>query len=416
MRILFLTSRFPYPPLGGDRLRAYHIIKHLLKQGHEVDLLSLSDSSVRLTESFPKGKVVFLGKSSSYLNCLRGLFSREPLQIWYFRSAEMRKAVRNVLDRRRHHLIFCHLIRTAQYADDTRWGIPGIIDMTDAISLNYERVSNSIMRRLSLKKFIYAFEKERVLRYEREVMRSFDKCILISEKDKEYLKKTNDSGNLEVVPNGIDLNKFAYFGEAYDRNSIVFLGNMRTVPNEDAVFYFIKEVFPLIKKELPSARFTIIGDSPTKGLLRLAGSRPDIHITGYVEDVRKFLNTAALSVAPMRLGAGMQNKILESMSVGVPVITTSIGLEGLSACPGKEILVEDSPELFAKQAVKMMKEGSFRRHISLEGRQLVEKIYSWENALKRLDGILHELVPEEKRVRSIHIEKRAGQEQTFKNF
>jgi len=389
MKILFLTSRYPFPPIGGDKLRAYHFIKHLAANGHEVHLLSLNDQQVQPSGLLKHEKIIFLSKEKSYFNSLRGIFSRKPLQVWYFRSTRLRDEIGRAVRDNSYDLIFCHLIRTAEYVRNVDT-IPKIIDMTDAISLNYERISQRLKKDISFKNLIYLFEKKRVLRYEGEVIASFNKSILVSQVDRKYLGQFFNVSRVEVIPNGVDINYFSFSDGEYNPNQIVFSGNMRTIPNNDAAFYFAAEIFPLIKREVPEAQFLIVGDEPPKRILNLSKRNQDILVAGFVEDIRPYVGSSVVSVAPMRYGAGIQNKILESMAIGTPVVCSSIGLEGISANNEKEIIVEDSPDKFAKRVVNLMNDSNLRRSFSLAGRKLIENHYTWDKVLSKLDNIIEE--------------------------
>jgi len=391
MRILFLTSRHPYPPIGGDKLRVYNFLRYLSGVGHEIHLLSLTDQPVELTDKFPFGRVVFLSKKNSYLNSFRALFSRKPIQVGFYRSKMFQAALDAMLETSKYDLIFCHLLRTAEYVLDFK-GVPKIVDLTDAISLNYARILEGLGKNLSFKTLLYSFEKERVLRYEGKIVDAFDRSILISSYDKNYLGQSFDVSKVEVIQNGVDLDYFSYHNGEYNANKIVFVGNMRTVPNSDAALYFGEEIFPIVKRAIPQAEFIIVGSEPTKKICALERQTDDIRVTGSVADVRPYMTSAAVSVAPMRYGAGVQNKILESMAVGTPVVSSSVGLEGISAIPGKEILVEDERERFAECVVNIMQDRDLRQSLSVGGRALIEEQYSWNNALQKLDGLLTTVV------------------------
>ncbi|MDA8170054.1 MAG: glycosyltransferase [Nitrospiraceae bacterium] len=391
MRILFLTSRYPFPPIGGDKLRAFHFIGHMMRLGHEVHLLSLTGNGS--PGACTRGKVVPVPRWKSWLGSLRGLlFSRKkPLQVWYFRSGEFGREVLKALTGNRCDLIFCHLIRTAQYVMDLPLDIPKIIDLTDAISLNYERVSQGLRNGVSFKKLLYTLEKNRVLRYEGNVLEKFDRSVLISREDRDYLGRFHDVSKASVIGNGVDTDFFPFHNGRYDAKTVVFAGNMRTLPNSDAALYFAEKVFPLVKKSVPDARFIIAGAGPSKKIKRLQEKDGNIHVTGKVEDIRPFLRAAAVSAAPMRYGAGVQNKILESMALGTPVAASSIGLEGLEAEPDKEILVGDTPWALAERVVALMRDRGLRKKLSLASRGLIEARYSWDRAFEGLDTLLEEM-------------------------
>lgn len=374
MKILFLTSRFPYPPIGGDKLRVSKLIQSLSKE-HAVTLFALSDENIKDSElnryeSYrEKINVVYLPKFRSYLNCLVGLFGRLPLQVYYYRSKQMKR----LLEKEIHSfdLIFVHLIRMSEYVIDYS-DSNKVLDLTDAISLNYQR---SIRYQKGIKYLISRVERNRVLRYEREIVKKFDKSLFVSDVDKKFIENYIDSANIDVLPVGVDTDYFSYSGSGFDMNEIVFMGNMRTYPNSDAAYYFADRVFPLIRRSCPEAKFTIAGANPPRRIRDLR-KKKNVFVTGHVDDIRPYLRNAAVSVCPMRAGAGMQNKVLESMAAGIPVVTTKIGLEGIGAVPGNDILSAEGEQEFAKAVLSVLTDKQLREKISRNGRRFVEEKFS----------------------------------------
>ncbi len=392
MRILFLTPRLPFPPVGGDKLRVFNFIKHL-SRNHKIALISFiadpdeANYLIEYASLLERVKTVLLSKEKSYSNACRGILSPKPFQIHYYYLKKMRQLIFQEIESGKYDLVFVHLIRMAEYVKDLR-GVPRILDLTDAISLNYER---SVRYRRDVFYLVNLIEKEKVRRYETEIISHFEKNLLISPVDKNYLSRYTDNQNIEIVPNGVDIDYFQFYDGVFDLNRVVFLGNMRTFPNSDAVEYFCKEILPLIRKELPKVKFHIIGSEPSKVVRKLA-SEPEVVVTGYVKDVRPFLRKAAVSVCPMRVGAGIQNKILESMAIGTPVVSTPEGVEGIEVNPGQEILVSNSSSDFAQKVTELIQNRALRRSISLNARRLVEKKYTWEITLNQLDHIITEVV------------------------
>ncbi|RKY86259.1 TIGR03087 family PEP-CTERM/XrtA system glycosyltransferase [candidate division KSB1 bacterium] len=392
MRILFLTPRLPFPPVGGDKLRVFNFIKHL-SRNHKIALISFiadpdeANYLIEYASLLERVKTVLLSKEKSYSNACRGILSPKPFQIHYYYLKKMRQLIFQEIESGKYDLVFVHLIRMAEYVKDLR-GVPRILDLTDAISLNYER---SVRYRRDVFYLVNLIEKEKVRRYETEIISHFEKNLLISPVDKNYLSRYTDNQNIEIVPNGVDIDYFQFYDGVFDLNRVVFLGNMRTFPNSDAVEYFCKEILPLIRKELPKVKFHIIGSEPSKVVRKLA-SEPEVVVTGYVKDVRPFLRKAAVSVCPMRVGAGIQNKILESMAMGTPVVSTPEGVEGIEVNPGQEILVSNSSSDFAQKVTELIQNRALRRSISLNARRLVEKKYTWEITLNQLEHIITEVV------------------------
>ncbi len=392
MKILFLTSRAPYPPLGGDRLRALHFIKALSQQ-HQVTLLTFTASPAEAEALRPIAKyverfeTVILEARRSYFNCLVGLFSRIPLQVHYYRSAAMRRLIRASLQRERFDLIFVHLVRMADYIHDLD-GLPKIMDLTDALSLNYER---SVMlhnnRLLTAYNLAQRVENRRLRAYEARVVEWFDCNLLISPVDREYLSRFAAVGKVRVIGPAVDLGYFHFHDGPHDPNTLVFIGKMSTFPNRDAMLYFSREILPQVRQRLPNVRLNIVGIEPGAEILALQ-RQAGITVTGYVPDVRPYLQQAVLSICPMRTGAGAKNKVLESMAVGTPVVATSLGVEGIALRPGEDALLADSPEAFADAIVRLATDATLRRKLAYNGRTLIAEKYSWELVLAQLQELV----------------------------
>ena len=389
MNILFLTSRLPFPPIGGDKLRVFKFLEFLSNE-HSITLFLFIDNKFQVSEIkvyrkyFSRIEIIYLPSYISYLNCIIGLFGKLPLQVYYYRSEKMRRLIEKEIEN--FDLIFVHLIRMAEYVREFK-KVPKILDLTDAISLNYKR---SIKYQKGLKYLISRLEKERVLKYETEIIKDFNRNFLVSEIDKKYLNSYAETEGIEIIPNGVDIEYFSYCDNSYDINCIVFVGNLRTYPNNDAVIYFCDAIFPLILKKRSDVKFYIVGANPTKRIFSLSRNK-NVVVTGEVNDVRPYLRRAAVSVCPMRTGSGIQNKILESMASGTPVVTSTIGLEGIDAVPDEGILIADDDSQFAEKILTLLENKDLRRKISIGGRKLVEQKYSDEVVMKMLEKVIHEL-------------------------
>ncbi|MFC1558383.1 glycosyltransferase [candidate division KSB1 bacterium] len=338
-------------------------------------LFSLSDRRIRDSELREYGdycsriEIVYLPRNRSYLQCLAGLAGRRPLQVYYYHTKEMERLISKEINS--FDLVFVHLIRMAEYVKDYL-DISKVIDFTDAISLNYQR---SIRYQKGFRYLISLIEQKRVLRYEIDIISSFDKNLFVSEVDKTYIEQYTDAGNIDVIPAGVDTDYFSYCDSDYEANEIVFVGNMRTYPNSDAAYYFAKKIFPMILQKVPDARFTISGAYPTRSIRSLNG-KGNIFVTGRVEDVRPYLKKAAVSVCPMRAGAGVQNKVIESMASGTPVVTSLIGSEGIGAVSGRDILIAENEQDFAEKVTTLMNDKELREKISRSGRKFIEEKFA----------------------------------------
>ncbi len=343
---------------------------------HEMELEYLEE----YRDYYDEVITILLPRMKSYLNCMVGLFSSTPLQIHYYNSGKLRKIVEDELQKG-YDFIFCHLIRMGQYLPADK-EILKVVDFTDAISLNYDR---SKQYRKGVFSLINSIESRRVLNYEHDVIRRADISIFISSIDAEFLKNNENREKIKIVANGVDLERFQYYDGEYDSNNICFVGNMRTFPNTDAVLFFVKEVFPQLKAKKADLRFYIVGTEPGKSVQQLHNGE-DIIVTGFVDDVIPYINNSALLIAPMRVGAGVQNKILEAMALGTPVVTTSIGAEGLAQ---ENLLIGDTPAALTEKILELVNNPETRRGKASAGRKYIESQFKWEQVLSSLDDCLN---------------------------
>lgn len=394
-KILILSPRLPYPVIGGDKLRIYNICKFLCNAGYRLTLLSFVEKreEVKLALTLPekdifeKVKVLILPKMRSFLNCTFGLISKKALSTWYYKSSIMKKLVKRELSSGSYKAVIVHLIRMAPYVTEYKnSNTLKILEMTDAISLNYSRCRWYGNKR-SFKYFSYTLEVPRLKRFEVDCIHRFNRVVVVSSIDKDYLLKQLDrdrariEGRIYIIPNGVDADDSLYVAKNYDPDLIVFIGNMRSYQNDDAVLYFINDIFPLIKKKIPKARLKVVGAKPSRKLRKLHGMN-GIEITGKVKEVASYVKDACVSVAPIRIGAGIQNKILESMALGIPVVSSSMGLEGIKANPNEHLLVANSPKDFCDAVLKIMEDKELRTKLAIAGRTLVEQNYQWNSCLK----------------------------------
>jgi glycosyltransferase involved in cell wall biosynthesis len=274
----------------------------------------------------------------------------------------------------------------AQYTVDLHHS-PKVLDLTDAVSLYLQRFlaheKNPFMR------LLLKIELARISRYE-SIVERFNACFVCSEPDREQLKKAAPEADIRLIPNGVDLDYFSNTTPvAYESNRIVFTGNLTYHPNLDGIFYFVKEIFPLVKKEMPAAKFYIVGQSPPANVRRLASD--EVIVTGFVEDIRQYYLSSAVAVSPIRFGAGTLNKILEPLALGVPVVATSIGIEGLDLTIGKDILVADRPHAFAKHVIHILKDAEYRDKMGKAGMAIVRRLYNWDAIANFLENVCQEL-------------------------
>jgi glycosyltransferase involved in cell wall biosynthesis len=380
-KILVLTPRFPYPVIGGDRLRIYEMCKELSKS-YSLTLLTLCESQYEMELSRPEDGVfseihrIFMPKYRSYINCIMALPSDTPLQVAYYKSSKFDKVLNELYQE--HDLILSHLIRVTDYVKHLQ--IPKVLEMTDAISMNYERVCETT-NKAGIKGMIYRLEKNRLNKYEKSIVKDFNLNILVSQFDKDYLFEPNSDGYRKtlVCSNGVDISKLTY--EFSPTNKVViFIGNMYSAQNFDAVTWFVENVMPILRKK-GQYTFKVIGRIKPDDEKKL-NSIDGVIATGAVDKVDTHARGAIAGICSVRLAAGVQNKILEYMALGIPTITTSIGLEGLAAIPNKDILIADAVKDYIKHIQELENNHSYAEMISLSAYEYVKSSHSWSGKLK----------------------------------
>ena len=265
--------------------------------------------------------------------------------------------------------------------DDIR--VKKVIDISDALSLRYY-LSSCI--RSDFFKVVERIESDRLKQYEPKIIRKFDWGFIASSKDKEYFSNNLNLKELSLLPNGVQIEGRFSSEASLDLKRIVFFGNMRPFPNRDAFFYFYKEIFPLIKEKIREVRLILVGANINKNILSLAKRDPFFSVHNNVADIKPFVQDAAVSVAPMRVAVGIQNKIIQSMAYGLPVVTTTIGLGGIDACPNRDILLADDPVSFSSQVISLIQDAKLRNYIIDNAYRLIKAKYQWQEIVNKLDA------------------------------
>ncbi len=386
MRILCLTSRLPYPPHRGDRLRAFHIIEHLAAH-HELSLASFiaqesEQEYVAALEQYCRVSTVSLSPLRSAAAAAGNVWRRDPLQALYYRSRAMRRLVQEMIASTPFDAAYVHLFRMAPYVADHH-RLYRVVDLTDVISTE---ISLSLPYRGLASRLLYRLEGPRIARYERHLAQAFEETWLISETDRQHLAAACPEANLQVVPNGVDTEHFHPTGELPEPHSLILVGHMGVLHNIDAARNLAGEILPLVRRQLPDCRLFVVGADPIPEVERL-GQIPGVIVTGFVPDLNQALNRAAVFVAPLRFAAGVQNKVLEAMAAGRPVVTTSVVNAGLGGTPGRDLLVADSSEAMAAEVVRLLRDDHLRNRVGQAGREFVRQRYSWQHAVHRMAAI-----------------------------
>jgi sugar transferase (PEP-CTERM/EpsH1 system associated) len=387
MRILFLTSRVPYPPDRGDRLRVFNFIKHLSRE-HDLSLVSFIAQDYErehlaiLRNYCQDVRVVMKSRYRSATTVFGNLWRSDPLQVLYYRSEVMRQLVDEMLGKAHFDAVYTHLFRMAPYVMD-HTELYRIVDLTDVISKEIDR---SLPYRGLVSRLIYRIEKPRIARYEQWVARNFEEIWLVSEADRKILAACCPTSNIQVITNGVDLEHFFPTDQPCQPNGLVFVGHLGVFHNVDAANYLVRDILPLIQQRVPDCTLKIVGADPGRSVRRLA-QVPGVSVTGFVPDLNPVLNESSVFVAPLRFAAGVQNKVLEAMAAGRPVVTTTVVNDGLGARSGEDILVGDDPRTIADQIVALLQDKWRREQIGQRGLLFVRRKYRWDYVLERMRNI-----------------------------
>lgn len=381
----------PYPPYRGDKLKIYNLARRL-NDRHELHLLTFAQTEEDLSYKAELEKVfrvvhfVYLPKWKSALNCLQGAWRAEPLQVLYFQSKELERRLHIMLAEHRYDAVHVQHLRMSPYMAKVK-DVPRILDLPDAFSLYWER--RKTVRRGLLTTLFENIEQRRVLKYEK-VLREYDLSLVCSAEDLEYLKKTHYTDNLRLLPNGVDMDTFSPHDHDYTHSdTILFTGNMDYAPNVDAVVYFAEAILPVIRAKKPGVKFVIAGQRPVPKVAALASEH--ILVTGFVKDLAATYNSASVVVAPLRFGAGTQNKVLEAMAMAVPVVCSHIGFAGLGIRSGEGAIMQKDPDAFAASVLDLLSSEDMRRNVGITGTKVIQSRFDWNIVAKMLEGYFTEI-------------------------
>jgi sugar transferase (PEP-CTERM/EpsH1 system associated) len=397
MKILYLAHRIPYPPNKGEKIRAFHQLQHLA-QRHTVHLACLVDERddlvhlQTLQQYCASVDAVYRGKKLAQALALLALPSAQPLSVASFYSHQLAQKIRQRLQMEPFDCIFIYSSTMAEYVRQVA-DIPKVMDFVDVDSEKWRLYADFTTAPMT---WLYRLEATRLARYEAEIARTCAQSILISDLEAACMQHRVPERTFTVIPNGVDL---AYFAPSetpvscYPPGHVVFAGAMDYFPNVDAVQYFCSEIFPLLRQALPEARCTIVGRNPTPQVRRL-GEESQITVTGAVPDVRPYLAQAQVAVAPLRIARGVQNKVLEAMAMGLPVVGTSTAFAGLQATAADGIRVADDPQAFAQAVLTLCTDSQLHYGCAQQARRYVQTHHQWADHGSLLEALLHKVCQE----------------------
>ena len=375
-----LTSRFPNPLERGDKLRIYHQIR-ILSQHFEVVLIALTDKTtseehIEELAHFAKIYTVKITTFEKGVNLLKGWAKGLPLSVANFSNYNYQQEINYILQEEKPDVVYCQLIRMAEYVK----GFEGkkILDYQDAFSENMRRrakKANFLLR------ILFEHEAKRLAEYEAKAYHFFQKHFIISESDKAALS-FSEKTSIEICQNGIDTDFFKTNDKVEKKYDVVFVGNLGYHPNIEAAQFIVNEIVTKLKKTKPNIKILLAGARPSTAVKNLASE--NVTVQGWLDDIRDAYNDGKIFVAPLFQGSGQQNKVLETMAMQVPCITTSIVNASTGAIENESILIADDADAFCEKIILLLENKNVYNTLKNNALQLVLNNFSWQSRTKIL--------------------------------
>ncbi len=391
MRIFFICQRVPFPPDRGDKIPTHHQIAHLARE-HEVHVFCLADGEQDLDNVPGASKVaasvtaVPFTPMSTKLRALWALVSGASLSVAAFNYRSLHLAIRAKFKELKPDIVIVYSCNVAQYAEHFP-GVPRVMQFCDLDSLKWAQYAQRARWPMS---WVYALEHRRLLAYERKIAAAFDHSTVCTDVELRDFQELIPGRPVSVLANGVDLDYFRSQGLPKVPGQMIFTGVMDYAPNVDAVVWFVNEIFPLVRQQVPHASFVICGSRPTEQVQALA-QVPGVTVTGRVADIRPFMDASQVFVGPLRMARGVQNKVLEALAMGLPCVTTTLAWRGTVVAQGDGIVVADDAQAFCGETVKLLGGSERRQQQAALGRAAAEQHYAWPNQLKGLGATLARL-------------------------
>jgi glycosyltransferase involved in cell wall biosynthesis len=391
MKILILTQVLPYPPDSGPKVKTWNVIKYLA-QHHELGLVSFvrgdESTGVRQLEKYCR-EVYTVPIQRGMLQDMRyiaqSFLTDQPFLMVRDHREEMAHQVDQLAAREEFDIVHADQMNMAQYAARLA-ATPKVVDAHNALWLLYKRLWQTMPP--GPRKWILNRDWRLLKKYEGRVCKEFDAVVSVSEEDRRALEEAAGQRlDITVIPIAIDTDEITPVTYQPQGDRILHIGTMYWPPNIDGVLWFLREVLPLIRVERPGVAFDIIGANPPKEIVAFGEVDINVRVPGYVEDLTPYLEGASLIVVPLRAGGGMRVKILNTFGRGLPVVSTTLGAEGIAAQPGEHLLVADSPDDFARAVIRLLEDRQFAAELGRRGRQLIESTYDYRVASRSLEGV-----------------------------
>jgi len=406
MHILFLTQILPYPPDSGPKVKTWHVLKYLSQSGHKITLASFIRpeeepyiSTLREICAQVHGVPIRRSRLADIGYLLRSQFSRRPFLIERDDIRAMRSLINEIVENKNIDVIHADQLTMTQFALPFAHqpdGKPALIfDAHNAVWTIVKRMNETLPFYYKVPLF---FEAKRVKEYEAKIVTEFNSTLAVTEPDRLALISAvqqyypESPMPISVIPIAVDTQVVKPVERQTAYLNILTMGTLYYPPNADGIRWFIQDVFPLVRQSIPQVKLTVVGKNPPKDFLRFADeSQGSIIITGYVPELDPYFAESTMMVIPVRAGGGMRVRILEAFARAMPVVTTTVGLEGIQAKPGKDVLVADDPKDFASAVIRLLNDKALQDQLSINGRRLVESKYDWQVTLKDLEKVYRQV-------------------------
>jgi glycosyltransferase involved in cell wall biosynthesis len=397
MEILFVCKTLPHEKVIGGPVIIYNRVR-ILSQRHNVSLLTfVAPGEWDYTDSISRFCRDFQGvPMPSYDNPLRKTwdFFFSPVPIYFLNNyaEEMYARLREMVGRNRYDVVISEYSMVAQYLyrNPDLAGIKRVMSVHECYYLARRKAWQ--VQGFSREGLAALINLKGLKKFEFDMYADADRVLVLTPEGKAELLEIRPDLKISVVPHGVDVDHFCPVGESAKEQAVMFLGNYPHDPNRDAVVYFYEKVWPLVKKEVPEAIFYVVGKDPTPDLLELARSDPSVVVTGTVDDVRPYFEKAKVFINPVRIGGGFRGKILEAMSMGLPIVTTSLGAQGVNAESGRDMIVADAPMDFAAAVTRLLSDDAMCASMGDRAREMAVESFSWEKGVEDLERVLVDVV------------------------
>ncbi len=392
MRVLLLTQVLPYPPDSGPKVKTYYVLKYLAQQ-HQVTLVSFVRDTdkpeyVKHLETLCE-RVITVPITRSKTDDLRflgrSLVSGDPWMMLRDERPEMQRALADLAAGEPFDVVHADQLNMGQYAllfKNSR----KVLDLHNALWMLYRRLAETTPMTKPMK-YLLMRDWPLLKRYEGALCRQFDAVTAVTEEDRQLLLEAGAQDDITVIPIAIDTDEQAFINRRPSGPHIIHIGTMYWPPNINGITWFLEAVYPQIKAQIPDVRCTLIGSRPPESIIQRSQVDRTLTVTGYVEDPLPFLEDASMMIVPIQAGGGMRVKILNALSQGIPMVSTTVGCEGIQVAHERDILIADDAGDFALACVRLLHDYELNQRLTREGRQTAEEFYDYRQACRPLDAI-----------------------------